>query len=271
MIFSFIHYHQEDPTRSIKLITGALTIQDKGQGSEVSSHTLPLNTHSHTYTTKDIQRHKIVQSFTTDVNEEAFSVFLNFVPNRKRVENSRSIKGEEFLIQSVWWSYCCLQDERPSVSLFDSRGTSVFEFFCVCVSLLFWTLQESVVWSWMPWVKCDCASRDQSISESHCWCQEQTSNERQREMGRERRKRETEIERQTGLRGALRVEQDVGLSAAHLLHTAHVHLRVVTVNPETCKTNAITIARMWKQGLHSYQLWTLDSLVKNCDSPPSVL
>lgn len=63
-------------------------------------------------------------------------------------------------------------------------------------------------------------------------------------MGRERRKRETEIERQTGLRGALRVEQDVGLSAAHLLHTAHVHLRVVTVNPETCKTNAITIARM---------------------------
>lgn len=48
--FFFIHYHQEDPTRSIKLITGALTIQDKGQGSEVSSHTLPLNTHSLTHT-----------------------------------------------------------------------------------------------------------------------------------------------------------------------------------------------------------------------------
>ncbi len=42
----FIHYHQEDPTRSIKSITDALTIQDKGQRSAV---TLPhTNTHTHT-------------------------------------------------------------------------------------------------------------------------------------------------------------------------------------------------------------------------------
>lgn len=145
MIFFFIHYHQEDPTRSIKLITGAPTIQDKGQGSEVSSHTLPLNTHSHTYTTKDIQRHKIVQSFTTDVNEEAFSVFLNFIPNRKRVENSRSIKGEEFLIQSVCDDHIAVS--RMSIRLSLSSTAEGLQYFCVCVPLLFWTLQVSVVWS----------------------------------------------------------------------------------------------------------------------------
>ncbi len=49
-------------------------------------------------------------------------------------------------------------------------------------------------------------------------------------------------ERQTGLRGALRVEQNVGLSAAHFLHAAHVHLRVVTVNPETCNANTFRVA-----------------------------
>lgn len=180
--------------------------------------------YTNTHTQLDIQRHKIVQSFSTDVNEEAFSVFLNFVPNRKRVENSRSIKGEEFLIQSVWWSYCCgisLQDECPSVSLADS----------VCVSAVLDPAGEcglvlnalGIVWL--------CQQRPVHLWVSHR-CQEQTSNER----------RERERQRQTGLRGALRVEQDVGLSAAHLLHTAHVHLRVVTVNPETCNTNTVTVA-----------------------------
>lgn len=38
-----------------------------------------------------------------------------------------------------------------------------------------------------------------------------------------------------GLGGSLSVEQDVPLSAAHLFHTAHVHLWVVTMNPETCQ------------------------------------
>lgn len=59
---------------------------------------------------------------------------------------------------------------------------------------------------------------------------------RERQVEREERDKR-ERERQTGLRGALCVEQDVGLSAAHLLHAAHVHLRVITVNPETCNTN----------------------------------
>ena len=31
----------------------------------------------------------------------------------------------------------------------------------------------------------------------------------------------------------LGVDENVGLSVAHLLHVAHVHLRVITVNPET--------------------------------------
>lgn len=120
-----------------------------GQRSRVrgqQSHPSTQHTLTHTYTTKDIQRHKIVQSFTTDVNEEAFSVFLNFVPNRKRVENSRSIKGEEFLIQSV-----CDDDHiavsRMSVHLSLSSTAEGLQYFCVCVSLLFWTLQVSVVWS----------------------------------------------------------------------------------------------------------------------------
>jgi len=34
------------------------------------------------------------------------------------------------------------------------------------------------------------------------------------------------------LGGPLGVEEDVGLSVAYLLHAAHVHLRVITVEPE---------------------------------------
>lgn len=60
---------------------------------------------------------------------------------------------------------------------------------------------------------------------------------------REKQVEREESKRQTGLRGALRVEQDVGLSAAHFLHTAHVHLRVVTVNPET-SFSVITVGRV---------------------------
>lgn len=38
-----------------------------------------------------------------------------------------------------------------------------------------------------------------------------------------------------GLGRPLGIEQNVGLSVAHLLHAAHVHLRVITVDPETWK------------------------------------
>lgn len=41
--------------------------------------------------------------------------------------------------------------------------------------------------------------------------------------------------REMGLGRPLGIEQNVGLSVAHLLHTAHVHLRVITVDPETWK------------------------------------
>lgn len=40
------------------------------------------------------------------------------------------------------------------------------------------------------------------------------------------------------LGGPLGVEENIGLSVAHFLHTAHLHLRVVTVDPETCKTES---------------------------------
>lgn len=42
------------------------------------------------------------------------------------------------------------------------------------------------------------------------------------------------------LRYSLGVEEDVGLSAAHLLHRAHVEFGVVTVNPEACRSRRIT-------------------------------
>lgn len=38
---------------------------------------------------------------------------------------------------------------------------------------------------------------------------------------------------ETHLGGPLGVEEDVGLSVAHFLHAANLHLRVITVDPET--------------------------------------
>ena len=40
----------------------------------------------------------------------------------------------------------------------------------------------------------------------------------------------------------LGVEENIGLSVTHFLHTANLHLRVVTVDPKTCKTNALALA-----------------------------
>ena len=46
------------------------------------------------------------------------------------------------------------------------------------------------------------------------------------------RRRSSGPPQRAGLARPLGIEEDVGLSVANLLHAAHVHLRVITVDPE---------------------------------------